>query len=131
MIKYRLICAKGHEFEAWFANGAAYDTLTQRKALVCEVCGSKSVSKALMAPSVAKSDVTALQARKAVTELIARLKSGAEDVGPRFADEARAMHDGDTPQRGIYGEASVAEARSLIDDGIAILPLPTLPEDQN
>lgn len=131
MIKYQLVCAKGHATEAWFANSAAFDTLAKRKALSCETCGSKAVTKAMMAPSVAKHEVSALEARRAVKELVGRMKAGADDVGPRFAAEARAMHDGDVPQRGIYGEASIAEARELIEDGIAVLPLPSLPDEKN
>jgi hypothetical protein len=131
MIKYQLVCAKGHAFEAWFANSAAFDTLAKRKALRCETCGSKAVTKSMMAPSVAKHEVSALEARRAVKELVTRMKAGADDVGPRFAEEARAMHEGDTPQRGIYGEATVAEARELIEDGISVLPLPSLPDEQN
>ncbi len=131
MIKYQLVCAKGHAFEAWFANSAAFDTLAKRKALSCETCGSKSVTKAMMAPSVAKHEVSALEARRAVKALVTRMKAGADDVGPRFAEEARAMHEGDVPQRGIYGEATVAEARELIEDGVSVMPLPSLPDEQN
>ena len=66
-----------------------------------------------------------------VRELRSRIAEGTDDVGPRFSQEARRMHEGDIPHRSIRGEASMEDARSLIEDGIEILPIPRLPEEWN
>ena len=75
-------------------------------------------------------DVSA-QMRASLRELHARLKATAEDVGSAFPDEARRIHDGEEPARAIYGTATDNEVRSLIEDGIGILPIPALPDDRN
>ncbi len=59
------------------------------------------------------------------------LKSNADDVGDKFAEEARKMHYGETEERNIYGEATMDEAKALHDEGIPALPLPKLPGDHN
>ena len=69
--------------------------------------------------------------RRKLKELRDQLTKSAEHVGPRFPEEARKMHYGETEHRSIYGEASAEEARSLIDEGIEFHPLPVLPDDQN
>lgn len=154
MIRYRLACDCGHEFETWFQSGRAFDQLSAAGELACPVCGGSDVQKALMAPRISKSasttpdpadatqipkdDAQAVSVADAQGELIAavrrlrqEVKEKADYVGPRFADEARKIDAGDAPDRGIYGEATASEARALIDDGIAILPLPRLPEESN
>lgn len=154
MIKYRLRCARGHEFETWFASGEAYDTLAKRHALTCATCGSAKVEKAIMAPRVARTrarggerapaqvpaggaveragDAAERRAmRAALAELRQTVIENADYVGPKFAEEARRIHEEDAPARGIYGEASIQEARELLDEGIAILPLPPAPEKSN
>ncbi len=151
MIKYLLRCAAGHEYEAWFAGMAAFDTLSAGGHLMCEVCGSVDVERAPMAPAVARRDRDANQLGKSALadeewsnkrELMARLKAlreqvlaSSEYVGPRFAEEARAIHDametGDAVPRAIHGEASADDVRSLIEDGIPVAPIPKLPDDKN
>lgn len=153
MILFRLACDCGHEFEAWFQSGRAFDTLAAKGQLACPACGGSKVHKAVMAPRISKAipapstHVTdaADTAEKASAPMatvhaefvaaIRRLREDVKDkadyVGPRFADEARKIDAGDAPDRGIYGEATASEARSLLEDGIAILPLPRLPEDNN
>ena len=69
--------------------------------------------------------------RTKLKELRDHIVKNADNVGERFANEARAMHYGDKEHRPIYGEASPEEAKSLIDEGIEVSPLPTLPEDRN
>jgi hypothetical protein len=144
MIKYRLACSAGHEFEGWFQSGAAYDVQAERGQVSCPHCGSPHVVKAIMAPSVSVAtrksgdDFTRPAAKLSSEELqvlMRRLRleieAKAEYVGPSFAEEARKIHDEESPARDIYGEATLDEASSLAEDGIAFLPIPRLPEDLN
>jgi hypothetical protein len=156
MIKYRLRCECGHEFETWFQSGCAYDKLNAAGQLACVICGSAAVEKAMMAPSLVKGVVQNLSERPrgdnagvatiaAVTkpemqpqELRSALKAlrqevlaSSENVGPRFADEARRIHEDEAPPRSIYGQATREEALDLIADGIAFLPMPPSPDDAN
>ncbi len=148
MIRYRLQCQKHHEFEAWFKNSADYERQAQRKLVTCPHCGSAKVEKALMAPNVSTSrsksgemtvanpEATAqaekkLQLLALMRQIREEVEKNAEFVGPRFAEEARKMHYEEVEKRGIYGEATLEEARELHDEGIDFLPLPQLPEDQN
>ena len=159
MIRYRLNCHKSHEFEAWFASSGAFDTQVKKKLVTCPVCGSAKVTKALMAPNVVTSEKAAkrgkspksetpaepeapphpqLVANAESRELIARMRrlrdevlAKSEYVGPRFAEEARRIHDEPGPPRGIHGEATTAEVKSLAEDGIDVYPVPVLPDDQN
>jgi hypothetical protein len=154
MILYRLKCKKGHEFEAWFANSGAYDTQAKRGLLSCAVCGTSSVTKAPMAPRVAKSSKAKGARRPADTppeapkpeaqrvaahgelaaamrKLRAEVESKSEYVGPRFSEEARKIHHEEAPARGIHGEATADEAKALREEGIEFFPLPVLPEDHN
>lgn len=148
MIRYSLICADGHEFESWFASSDAYDTLADQGHLSCAVCGSPKVEKSLMAPAIGRksnrqSDVPDApapepaakgdggEALKAARELAAfmdkvrsHVEANAEYVGDNFADEARAIHNKETEMRQIYGEATLEEARDLIEDGVAVAPIP-------
>lgn len=138
MIKYQLQCEKDHDFAGWFQSSEAFDKQVKRKLVECPNCGSKKVRKALMAPSVStskKSVELSPQAKaelvKAMREVRQKVEQNAEYVGPRFAEEARRIHYKETDQKGIYGEASLAEAKELLDEGIDFMPLPVLPEDQN
>lgn len=132
MIIFDLKCApRGHVFEAWFASSLAYDEQVAGGLVACPLCGSIEVAKAPMAPAVglraSSLEPTPGEAKAglaAVAELQKRLLEGSEGVGMRFADEARAIHLGEAEARSIHGEATRAEAESLIDDGIPIAPLP-------
>ena len=137
MIKYRLACPAGHEFEGWFQSSDAYDKQAARGQVLCPVCGSAEVSKAVMAPSLATRSAKSRGARSRaqaldlMRKLRADVEQRAEYVGPRFAEEARKIHEDGTVPRGIYGEATPQDARALIEDGVPVLPLPRLPEDEN
>ncbi|WP_439407734.1 DUF1178 family protein [Bradyrhizobium sp. DASA03076] len=158
MIRYALHCDRNHEFESWFQSSSAYDSQVKRKLVTCPICGSAKVDKAIMAPRIvgkkgratppteptttaapeaASSGPTSLmlaqerELRAKLKELRDHIVTNADNVGDRFANEARAMHYGDKEHRPIYGEASPDEAKSLIDEGIEVSPLPTLPEDRN
>ncbi|MCX8999978.1 DUF1178 family protein [Rhizobiaceae bacterium BDR2-2] len=142
MIRYALICESGHDFEGWFSGSADFDGQMQRGLVSCPVCGSLSVTKALMAPSVAPArkkeqrqtlamDVARKEAMAKLKAAIAEVKASSEDVGERFPEEARRIHYGEAETRGIIGQASVEEARDLIEEGIAVAPLPVFPDDVN
>ena len=134
MITYTLVCAADHRFESWFQSSAAFDDLSRGGHLSCAVCGSRKVEKSLMAPSVqpARKGSAALRdpssaQEAAIAALRAKVEANSEYVGMNFVAEARAMHDGDAPERSIYGEARADEAIKLLQDGVPVAPLPFLP----
>lgn len=142
MIRYALSCEKSHVFEGWFASSEDYEQQKQRGLVSCPVCQSLYVDKTLMAPSVAtarKKEETrafALEAaqREALNRLkqvVAEIRANADDVGDRFAEEARKIHYGEVEARGIIGQASHDDALSLLEEGIEIAPLPLFPDDAN
>jgi hypothetical protein len=156
MIRYSLRCEGGHAFESWFQSSSAYDSQVKRKLVTCPACGSAKVEKSIMAPQIvgkkrrdsaapapaASTDVTApastplmmaqeRELRTKLRELRDHIVKNADNVGERFSNEARKMHYGDIEHRPIYGEASPDEARSLIEEGVEVSPLPVLPEDRN
>lgn len=141
MIRFTLACENSHDFDAWFRNNDDFATQQKRGLVACPRCGSAKVEKALMAPAVAtskKRETMALamgeEQRKAMAQLKAlskKMKDGADYVGPKFAEEARRIHFGETEARGIYGEASAEEAKSLADDGVEFMPLPSFPDESN
>ncbi|HXI05999.1 MAG: DUF1178 family protein [Bradyrhizobium sp.] len=157
MIRYTLRCEQSHAFESWFQDSGAYDQQVRRKLVSCPVCGSAEIEKAIMAPQIVSkkgrgkaappveapateapaTESTSLmmaqerELRAKIKELRDHIVKSADNVGERFPNEARAMHYGDKEHRPIYGEASPEEARALIDEGVEVSPLPTLPEDRN
>jgi hypothetical protein len=141
VIRFSLACDKDHEFEAWFRSNDDFDTQMKRGFVECPACGSKKVGKALMAPSVStgrKKEQIALAMGEAQKQALAQMKAMAEKVrenadyvGDKFAEEARKIHFGETEARGIYGEATLDEARSLAEDGVEFMPIPVFPDDQN
>lgn len=142
MIRYTISCDQGHAFEGWFSSSDDFDRQMDRKLVACPTCNSTSVSKQLMAPSVAtarkKEATRALvmdQAQKEtvakIRELVKAVRDNAEDVGDRFPEEARKIHYGEADERGLIGQATVEEAVALLEEGIAIAPLPVLPDEIN
>ena len=141
MIRFSLTCERDHQFDGWFRNSDDFDTQKKRGFVSCPVCHSAKVDKALMAPAVStgrqreKIALTVGEEQKKMLrqfhELGRKLREGAENVGDRFADEARKIHYGEAEARGIYGEASLEEVKSLLDDGVEFMPLPPLPEERN
>ncbi len=141
MIRFSLICDAQHEFDGWFRNSEDFDAQKKRGFVSCPVCHSAKVEKALMAPAVStarKQETVALamgeQQRKALAQLKAlaeEARKSADYVGDKFAEEARKIHFGETEARGIYGEATVEEARRLVEDGVEFMPLPVFPDDKN
>ncbi len=135
MIKYALICKKAicqHEFEAWFSNSADYDQQEKARQLICPLCQSTRIEKAIMAPAIkspkraASTTKTAENIAAMAAKLRANISKNCEDVGDKFADEARAIHYGEKPERGIYGQARPADAKALIEEGVGIVPLPDM-----
>ncbi|MBL6854200.1 MAG: DUF1178 family protein [Alphaproteobacteria bacterium] len=130
MIVYNLRCRNAHEFEGWFQDSAAFDTQAKSGKVVCPVCNSKKVEKAIMAPAVSgarKSNLTdaeTKQMRQFMTGLRKYVQDNADYVGPNFAEEARKIHYGEVEHRHIYGEASLEEARELVEEGVDVAPLP-------
>ena len=134
MIKYALQCDAAHEFEGWFGSSADYDDQAARGLVECPVCGSHGVSKQIMAPAVAgtKAQRSAPAADPKMREMMmaamGEVRRHVEDnfdyVGDAFAKEARAIHEGKSEERGIYGEASPGEVKALVEDGVRIAPLP-------
>src|SRR5690606_34891992 len=127
LIRFSLICDQDHEFEAWFRNNDDFDKQKKRGFVECPACGSKKVGKALMAPAVStgrKKEKIALamneMQKKAMAEMKAlseKIRENADYVGDKFAEEARKIHFGEADARGIYGEATLEEAKSLAEDG--------------
>ena len=127
MIRYALACgACAHEFEAWFASSSAYDDQSERGLVTCPSCGAADVSKQIMAPSVAGTKkTTPEEAFKAFAAKARKHVADTHDyVGEDFADEARAMHYGDTDTRPIWGKSTPKQAKELAEEGVPALPLP-------
>jgi hypothetical protein len=158
MIRYTLACDKGHNFESWFPDSAAYDKQAKRGIVTCPHCGSAKVEKAIMAPrlsSASKKRKTAgaphpaamqnaqenshvamispqeQEFRTKLKELREHLTKNSDNVGTKFPEEARKMHYGETEHRSIYGEATPQDAKELLEEGIEFHPLPILPDERN
>jgi len=141
VIQYSLHCSKGHQYDAWFKNAAAFDEQKARGIVSCAVCGDGAVEKALMAPAVARSDTDrvpvsaghpeAARIRDMLRAYRQKVISEADYVGDKFAEEARKIHFEEVAARGIYGEATHDEIAGLAEDGIEFMPLPDLPEEHN
>lgn len=143
MIRYSLICSAEHAFDGWFRSSADYEAQADHGLLSCPVCGSPEVDKALMAPAVPSREKDApseqmmligdreTEIRGMIKKLREEVTRNAENVGPRFAEVARQMHEGEVEKNSVYGVATPDEVRSLRDDGIEFHPLPRLPDDGN
>jgi hypothetical protein len=141
LIRFSLTCEQEHEFEAWFRSNEDFETQRKRGFVDCPSCGSSKVDKALMAPAVStgrKREKLALAMGEAQKEAMAQLKAlsqkmreNADYVGDKFAEEARKIHFGETDPRGIYGEATLEEAKGLAEDGVEFMPVPVFPDDRN
>ena len=137
MIRYALVCDHDHGFEAWFGSSSDYDDQAARGLVECPFCGSRAVSKQIMAPAVAGTKRSAAPADAAATvqtmmmqaarEVRAHVERNFDYVGDAFAREARDIHEGRSEQREIYGEATPAEVKKLKDDGVPVAALPNLP----
>jgi hypothetical protein len=152
LIKYALACEAGHGFESWFRSSADYDAQRKKNLVACPMCGSLTVEKQIMRPSVARTDKATARKeapapaekapvammspqeqefRKKLKELREHVTKNADYVGEKFPELARQMHYEEIEHRSIYGEAKPEEVRELLDEGVEVQPLPVLPEDRN
>lgn len=136
MIVFDLRCEQMHVFEAWFGSTADFEDQAARGLVSCPLCGATKVEKAVMAPAVGAkgnqqpADAARKEALRRLAEMQAEAMASCDYVGARFAEEARARHEAGTlgaQARGIMGEASLADAIDLIEDGIPVAPLPFRP----
>ena len=136
---FNLRCAQQHTFEGWFSSGEDFDLQQARKLIGCPICNSTEVVKAPSAPyiggnasepsaAVAVKQPAAMptpaQLQAMIVKMAREIAANTEDVGERFAEEARRIHYQEAPERGIRGLASKDEAQSLEDEGISVVPLP-------
>ena len=129
MIIFDLKCApQGHVFEAWFGSTEDYEAQRARGLVACPICGAGEVDKAPMAPNIPGEGRLPPEAVKAVLADMAaaqkKMLAGSDFVGDKFADEARAIHLGESEARAIHGQATPQEAEDLRDEGIPVAPLP-------
>ncbi len=151
MIRYALLCDQDHEFDSWFDHSSAFERLQKAALIECPHCGSQNIRKALMSPQVssrrankpsqdhqpiAKSaDKNLQKLQREAVELARKIRDHvqkhADNVGEKFASEARKIHFKEVEPHNIYGKATQDEVNELVEDGIDIAPLPDLPEDKN
>jgi hypothetical protein len=131
MIRYALVCEHDHGFEGWFGASADFEDQATRGLIACPACGSVHVRKAIMAPAVVGGRETSSAIRDEQAEIRQTLEAVREhveanfdNVGDAFASEARAIHEGRSEERGIFGQASREDVKDLIAEGIPILPMP-------
>ena len=131
-----LQCSQQHTFEGWFGSEDEFQDQLARGLVECPLCGDAAVTKMLSAPrlnlgasqesappqNVATAPEATMQA--AWMTMVRHVMANTEDVGPRFAQEARKIHNGESDERGIRGQASARETQELLEEGIGVLPLP-------
>lgn len=128
MIRYELTCKDGHRFDGWFASSSAFEAQRDAAQIQCAICAITQVDRALMSPSVPARNAPISGEKTPLEQLRDHVEANSDYVGLRFADEARAMHEGRSDPRAIHGEAKPEEARALIEDGVPIAPLPFIPK---
>jgi len=143
-----LQCARGHGFEGWFASNEDFESQLARGLVECPICANTTIVKRLSAPRLNLGNAKAPQEEAAATasgsasssapagvpaglspearwmRAVREVLASTEDVGDRFADEARKMHYGEAKERGIRGQATPEQTEALLDEGIAVMPLP-------
>ena len=147
MIVFELTCEAKHRFEGWFASGEDFQGQTARGLLSCPMCGTKSVTKVPIAKiGRSESEAAAPAANKApassenplpvsmpdrakMMAFIDHMLSTSENVGSRFAEEARRIHREEAPARSIRGQATREETEALLEEGIPVLPIPVPPQN--
>lgn len=139
MISFNLRCANGHGFEAWFKDGATFDVQQASKEIACPMCGDVEIVKAPMATRIGKPTPssaaeekmasTMTKMREQLVEIRKKVEENCDYVGPKFAEEARRIHFGESEHRDIYGEATDDEAEELEDEGVEFARIPWVPTD--
>jgi hypothetical protein len=145
MILFDLTCRNDHVFEAWFRDGAAFETQRKARKIICPECGEARVEKAPMAPRINKGAAEPVKAKavsappdpkqaemmQALRKLRQIVETNLEHVGPRFPEEARAIHYGEREKRGIYGEATSKDVEELAEEGIGVTSIPWVPRQDS
>lgn len=129
MILFTLRCSADHQFEAWFRDGATFETQAAAREIACPECGDAEIAKAPMAPSLARSrpEPSPAEMRRMLQQVRRHVESNFDYVGEKFADEARKIHEGKIERRSIYGEATDEQHRELSEDGIEVHRIPWVP----
>ena len=138
MIRYALLCPQDHAFEGWFSTSSDFDDQQAKALIECPYCASPDIRKAIVAPAVAGTKAQGGQGAGPTPEMRAMMmgqirehvESNFDYMGDQFASEARAIHEGETENRGIYGEATPKQVQELAKDGIAVAPLPPKPPEK-
>lgn len=138
MIKYALLCGAGHAFEGWFGSSAEFDEQAKTGLVECPICGDAQIAKQIMAPAVTgakkREPQPSAKMREMMMEAAEQVRSHVEEnfdyMGDAFADEARAIHEGRSEMRGIYGEATPSQIQGLEKDGVSVAPLPPAKRDR-
>lgn len=138
MISFDLKCSSDHVFEGWFGSSADFEEQKTRGLVTCPICGDGEIRKAPMAPNVASrkgsddsAPVNPQQMFVMLKKLRREVEQNAENVGERFAEEARRIHYGEVEARGIYGQSTPDEAEALREEGIDFAQIPWLPDAEN
>ncbi len=132
MIRYALVCGSSHEFEAWFSSSEDFETQNRQKLIHCPFCEDDNIRKQIMAPAVqgGKKTDTENSPEQLLAEFAGKVRENIRSthkyVGEKFAEEARSMHLGETPEEPIYGEVSPKQAHELKEEGIPAQPLPRI-----
>ena len=134
MIVFNLTCAREHAFEGWFASGDEFERQCLQGLVTCPVCGNHEVSRLPAVPHLRRASNEAAETLPQDGNLehllqgLRQLMESSEDVGERFAEEARRIHYEESSLRSIRGITSLEEASELLDEGIPVLPLPITPK---
>ncbi len=140
MILYNLRCAGDHEFEAWFKDSGTFDRQVEAAEVACPVCGDVRVGKAIMAPRLSRAARKGAgemphpaQVRtkylQTLREMRRKVEENCDYVGPDFATEALKIHNGETDERNIYGEATEDETKALIEEDVPFGRIPWVPRE--
>lgn len=146
VIVFELQCSQRHQFEGWFASPDVFDRQLAAGGIECPVCADPKVRKVPSArikrprampvektpaasPASSGPPASASKHRMTLAAFIDHVLVNSEDVGTRFADEARRIHQGDAPHRSIRGQATAAETEALLEEGVPVIPLPIPPKD--
>ncbi|MDX1738996.1 MAG: DUF1178 family protein [Alphaproteobacteria bacterium] len=142
MISFNLKCDNDHEFEGWFKDSKAFEKQQESGLLECGFCGSKDVHKALSTPNISTSRSQEksrqelqtkiyMETRAALGEIRKKVEENCENVGERFAEEARKIHYGEVEEKGIYGNATPEEVKELTEEGVQVATLPWVDDKAN
>ena len=127
MIILNLQCTEAHPFEGWFDSTDDFDRQVQSAMVACPMCGDTQVSRLPSGPRVKRANDVVEPGQQAMTKMIqalSELAHNSEDVAERFPEEARRMHYGEAEPRNIRGQATLTETRELLEEGIAVMPVP-------